>query len=205
MGADRGRLDETVEYLTISDCENAAYIAKHAEFILVCNCQMPCSDSKGIDRHFSCPGEGELLFAPLSNLERVGTPWVEAYKETGKNVVVVSIKVSSNQKSLRIEDILGNRKKTMLAFAEGVANEIHFDLQLVSRDPFDKSKFKEQLKVTLDKEPEWFNDAINFKTALGNVLDHELKYGAIDDFVKLELQRRDKVGIPAYIRAGVVV
>ena len=138
-------------------------------------------------------------------MERVGTPWVEAYKDTGKNVVVVSIKVSSNQKSLRIEDILGNRKKTMLAFAEGVANEIHFDLQLVSRDPFDKSKFKEQLKATLEKEPEWFNDAINFKTALGNVLDHELKYGAIDDFVKLELQRRDKVGIPAYIRAGVVV
>ena len=135
----------------------------------------------------------------------MGTPWVEAYKETGKNVVVVSIKVSSNQKSLRIEDILGSRKKTMLAFTEGVANEIHFDLQLVSARPFDHMKFKEQFKATLDKGPGWFNDAENFMKALEEILDPERKYGAIDDFVKLELQGRNKVGIPALIRFGVPV
>jgi hypothetical protein len=130
-------------------------------------------------------GEGELLFAPLTNLERVGNPWVTMHED--KPVVVVSFKVNSNQKSLRIEDILGSRKQNILAFADNVAREIKFDLQLVSKTPFDDLEFKQQFEHIKARNMAWFNEDKNFKRALNEILEPRRKYEAIREFVAREL------------------
>lgn len=132
-------------------------------------------------------GEGELLFAPLTNLERMGNPWVKMHND--KPVVVMSVKVNSNQKSLRIEEILGSRKKTILAFVDNIAREIRFDLQLVSKNPFDELNFKNQpeFEVIKTKNEEWFNEDTNFKSALEIVLESERKQCVVQAFVEQEL------------------
>jgi hypothetical protein len=128
-------------------------------------------------------GEGEMLFAPLTNLERVGNPWVKLH--SNKPVVVFSVKVNCNQKSRRIEEILANRRKNMLSFADSAANEIKFDLQLVSKAPFDELKFKKQCDDIMAKTVEWFNlnEDKSFKSALEYVLEPTRKYEAIQEFV----------------------
>ncbi len=147
----------------------------------------PC-DQTSFDLHVFHSGEGELLFAPLTNLERMGNPWVKMHKD--KPVVVVSVKVNSNQKSLRIEEILSSRKKTLLALADNAANGIKFDMQLLSNAPFDELEFKKQFGDIEAESVEWFNADQNFKRALDKVLEPERKYDAIQKFVKQELKVR---------------
>ena len=89
-----------------------------------------------------CAGEGELLFPPLCNLEVVGSPRIEHHY--GKDVAVVTFKISINQKGLRIEEILRHRHHTILGIQENLAREIKFDMQLVGVQ-FAESDFRESL------------------------------------------------------------
>ncbi len=106
-----------------------------------------------------------------------------------KPVVVVSVKVNSNQKSLRIEEILSSRKKTILAFVDNIAREIKFDMQLVSKTPFNEFSFKNQLEFEgiKTRNEEWFNEDKNFKSALEIVLEPARKQDVVQAFVEQEL------------------
>ncbi len=73
------------------------------------------------------------MFPPLSHLEVVGSPHTELYN--GKPVVVVSINVNINQKAQVIEEILSQRKQTIVGIAENVMKEVAFDLKLISDAP----------------------------------------------------------------------
>ena len=71
---------------------------------------------------FVSTGEGELLFPPLSHLEVVGEPRLKEH--AGQRVVVVRVKININQKSLTIEEMLRQRKRTVVAVGEGLAKEM---------------------------------------------------------------------------------
>jgi hypothetical protein len=71
------------------------------------------------------PGEGEILFPPLSHLEVIGYPKVEIRNNVP--VLVVSVKVNINQKAMTIDEILRRRKHMVTSLIEGVENEIAFD------------------------------------------------------------------------------
>ena len=107
-----------------------------------------------------------------------------------KPVVVVSVKVNSNQKSLRIEEILSSRKKTILAFVDNIAREIKFDMQLISKTPFNEFSFKNQpeFEDIKTKNEEWFNEDKNFKNALEDILEPARKHDVVQAFIEQELR-----------------
>jgi ankyrin repeat protein len=80
------------------------------------------------------PGEGELLFGPLSNLEALDTR-LEMYEEpTGgetKRVITVSLKINTNLKALTIEEMISKRKKMMINILQNLREEIIFDLTIL--------------------------------------------------------------------------
>ncbi len=126
------------------------------------------------------PGEGELLFTPLTHLEVVGSPHIE--KHDGKAVVVLCVKVNINQKAQVIEEILSQRKQTIVGIAENVMKEVVFDLKLISDAPCPQPKLQEALKSLKGKDNEWFNNDSNLKESLGTLLS--LKEETVFDFVE---------------------
>ena len=118
-------------------------------------------------------GEGELLFSPLSHLEVIGNPTFEKFD--GKYVIVIRINVNINQKSQVIEEILGQRKQTIVAIAEGLQKEVKFDLKLISESAHTTTCLKEGLKSVKMLEPAWFNADSNFKEILGDLLSQKEK------------------------------
>jgi hypothetical protein len=135
-----------------------------------------------------CPGEGEILFPPLSHLEVVGSPHTEQHD--GKPVVVLRIKVNINQKAQVIEEILSQRKQTIVAIAENVMKEVAFDVKLISDAPCSQPKLQEALKGLKRRDAEWFNADSNFKSTLENLLS--LKEETVFDFVMEHYRRRDR-------------
>ena len=119
------------------------------------------------------------MFPPLSHLEVVGNPHTEQHD--GKPVVVLSIKVNINQKAQVIEEILGQRKQTIIGIADNVMKEVIFDLKLVSDAQCSQEKLQEELNVLKKRDAEWFNVDSNFKESLGILLS--LKEETIFDFV----------------------
>ena len=84
------------------------------------------------------PGEGELLFGPLSNLEALGTrleKYEDAKTEGGnldtKPVITVSLKINSNLKALAIEEMISKRKKMMVNILHNLREELVFDLTIL--------------------------------------------------------------------------
>jgi hypothetical protein len=122
-------------------------------------------------------GEGELLFPPLSHLEVVGEPTLREHNR--RRVVVVSVRVNINQRSLTIEEMLRQRKQTVVAVGENLAKEIRFDLKLLlpagaePRVP----EFDEVLRGLKRRGADWFNTDKNLKEGMARVLD--AKDGAI--------------------------
>uniref|UniRef100_A0A7S4JJ92 Uncharacterized protein n=2 Tax=Guillardia theta TaxID=55529 RepID=A0A7S4JJ92_GUITH len=67
------------------------------------------------------PGEGEMLYPPLSYLEVVKTP---RYREVeGRQVKVLELKINANTMSLTIEDFVGKRKQLYVGLMENLARE----------------------------------------------------------------------------------
>ena len=132
-------------------------------------------------------GEGELLFPPLSHLEVTGNPTFEKFD--GKHVMVIKVKVNINQTSQVIEQILGQRKQTIVAIAEGLQKEVKFDLKLTSESAYTTSCLKDGLKSVKMLEPAWFNADSNFKEILEILL--LLKEKDIYNFVSQEKSLKD--------------
>ena len=101
----------------------------------------------------------------------VGEPAVREHN--GKRVVVVSVRVNINQKSLTIEEMLCQRKQTVLAVGENLVKEIKFDLKLVlpaGKEPLIPD-FDGVLKSVKERSDEWFNTDKNLKEEMTRVLD----------------------------------
>ena len=116
-------------------------------------------------------GEGELLFPPLCNLEMVRFPRDETYGKT--KGTVVSFKISINQKANTIEEILGQRKKTVHEILENLTREIKFDLQLFGV-PFESSDIIKGLP-TLECD-DWYNQGPNFRKAIDSIIDFKEQF-----------------------------
>jgi ankyrin repeat protein len=130
------------------------------------------------------PGEGEILFPPLSHLEVIGYPKVEIRDKVP--VLVVSVKVNINQKAMTIDEILRRRKHTVTALIEGVENEIAFDSQIFTSNPWPEAEFKSKIQLLTARDDEFFNVDNNFKDALDEILS--LKKKTIIQFVRNELK-----------------
>jgi len=147
------------------------------------------------------PGEGEILFPPLSHLEVIGYPKVEI-RETVP-VLVVSVKININQKAMTIDEILSRRQNTVTALVEGVMNEIAFDSQIFATNPWPEAAFRQSVQTLTAHEGAYFNADKNFKDSLDEIL--KLKKDTIDKFVKDELKdvdetKREKILLDAATR-----
>ena len=104
-------------------------------------------------------------------------------------MVVVVVKPNINQKAQLIEEILNQRKQTIIGIAENVKKEVMFDVKLVSDAPCSQKKLQNALLSVKERDAEWFNVDSNFKESLGNLL--ALKEETISDFVVENFQSRD--------------
>ncbi len=119
------------------------------------------------------------MFPPLSHLEVVGSPHTEQHD--GKPVVVLRIKVNINQKSQVIEEILSQRKQTMVGIAESIMKEVEFDLKLISDAPCPQLELHRELTTLKRRDAAWFNTDSNLKVSLEALLS--LKEATVSDYV----------------------
>ena len=108
---------------------------------------------------------------PMCHLEVVGYPRLEYFLD--KPVVILSVTVNINQKSLTIEEVLSQRKNMIEALGQNVGKEIEFDLQLVSNDPYsidEATDVEKCLKDVSGDDPAWFNSDTNFLEILQRIL-----------------------------------
>jgi hypothetical protein len=129
------------------------------------------------------------LFTPLTHLEVVGSPRIEQHD--GKDVVVLRVKVNINQKAQVIEEMLSQRKQTIVGIAENVMREGAFDLKLIADTPCPQPKLQEALESLKGRDAEWFNADSKFKEALGTLLS--LKEETVFDFVEEHFGRLGEV------------
>ncbi len=134
------------------------------------------------------PGEGEILYPPLSHLEVIGHPKVEIGDKV--QVLVVSVKVNINQKAMTIDEILRRRKHTVTALVEGVVNDIAFDSQIFTSNTWQDDKFRQSVKQWTLHDDQYFNADNNFKDTLDKIL--ALKKETIIQFVQAEMKDADE-------------
>ena len=147
---------------------------------------------------YTWAGEGELLFPPLCHLEVVGEPMLRVYDH--QSVVVVTMKVNINQKSLTIEEMLRQRKQTVVSVAENLAREVQFDLMLAIGAKEPAASFEEVLRGVRERDDAWFNVDRNLQDEMSRVIN--AKHGAIAESVRD--WKRDKRPTEA-VRLGVSV
>ena len=160
------------------------------------------------------PGENELLFGPLSNLEVVGFPRVEMFH--GKPLFVIPLDININLKSQTIQELVERRKNMLMALVQNMKREIDFDISIAVGSagagtdenidfPIQDRKFDPDVAYeTL--EAEWFNSDENFNLEIQNIMQWKRAslYQAIEHQIKdpikalAEMARRgraDLVGI----------
>lgn len=77
------------------------------------------------------PCEDEILIPPLSNMEVCGEPRLELMG--GEEIMVISLRVSVNQKSLTIDQLMSRRRTLHLAMAETLRKETQAELSDIMR------------------------------------------------------------------------
>jgi hypothetical protein len=77
------------------------------------------------------PCEDEILIPPLSNMEVYGEPRLELMG--GEEIMVISLRVSVNQKSLTIDQLMSRRRTLHLAMAETLRKETQAELSDITR------------------------------------------------------------------------
>ncbi len=131
------------------------------------------------------PGEDEMLFGPLSNLETTGTR-LETFE--GKNVIVVGLKINSNLKASEIDDMIGKRKQMLASIRDSACEELAFDIKILAFDEIAslisadidgitesevqqvKDELQDELEDTFErKKSDWFNSDENFKLVLEQI------------------------------------
>jgi hypothetical protein len=148
---------------------------------------------------FQKPGEGEVLFPPLCHLEVVGSPKVEILEN--KQVLVMPIKVNTNQKLMTIEDILGRRKQIAISIGFGVINDVDFDMRFISKvrkgvqlSSAEKDtvfrKIKNKIQGMNGIDAEWFNNDANLNKTLQEC--QELRKEACQIFINAAIMADDK-------------
>ena len=105
-----------------------------------------------------------------------------------QSVVVVTMKVNINQKSLTIEEMLRQRKQTVVSVAENLAREVQFDLMLAIGAEEPAASFEEVLRGVRERDDAWFNVDRNLQDEMSRVIN--AKYGAIAESVRK--WKRDK-------------
>ena len=140
------------------------------------------------------PGENELLFGPLSNLEVVGFPRVEMFH--GKPLFVIPLDININLKSQTIQELVERRKNMLMALVQNMKREIDFDISIVVGSagagtdenidfPIQDRKFDPDVAYeTL--EAEWFNSDENFNLEIQNIMQWKRAslYQAIEHQIK---------------------
>jgi len=148
------------------------------------------------------PGEDEVLFPPRSCLEVIGEQRLEM-TPVGE-VIVVPARINSNQKTETIESIQGKRKHLHMQVLKNTIDEVYRDLGVL----VNSSEFEERAQADIsavhssaemyllreihmeclewlsrdeNKDPAWFNDDDNFKSAVRQGV--ELKGMALNKFL----------------------
>jgi hypothetical protein len=170
------------------------------------------------------PGEAEMLFGPLSNLETTGTR-LETFE--GKNVIIVSLKINSNLKGSVIEDLIEKRKQMLMSMRDSACDELAFDLKILAFDDIARGlksltisdgatdsanwvsesevqKAKHELKQAINvkfegKQADYFNSDKNVQDLLALISD--LKRNKIRKFINEWKERNENTegfqfGIP---------
>jgi Leucine-rich repeat (LRR) protein len=112
------------------------------------------------------PNEAEILFAPLTGLEVVGTPRVE------DSVIIVQLRLNCNLHDLTIEQILSKMYTTHF----DLVNIVKSDLSLLGFPKSACGALKQHEEAYRKRDPEWFNAASNYIAATERAL--ELKFEA---------------------------
>lgn len=74
------------------------------------------------------PGESEILFPPLSNLEVIGEPQMELTDSKGL-IQVFKLRLNANIKSLTVDELVERRKNLHLAALSNLLEETKRDLE----------------------------------------------------------------------------
>jgi hypothetical protein len=104
----------------------------------------------------------------------IGKPEIE-YK-SGKQIVVVKLKVNVYTKALSIEEMIGKRKRFLEEILDNFLKELKFDLnilQLQFPDHMKKEcleKMCKEIQSVKTQDCSWFNEDENFKTVLEGAL-----------------------------------
>jgi hypothetical protein len=131
----------------------------------------------------------------------VGEPMLRAYDH--QSVVVVTMKVNINQKSLTIEEMLRQRKQTVVSVAENLAREVQFDLALAKIGAGEPApRFEDVLRGVRERDDAWFNVDRNLQDEMSRVIN--AKYGAIAESVRdWKRDKRPTEAVRLWARGGV--
>ena len=110
--------------------------------------------------------------------------------------------INVNQRSPTIDEILGERGKSIEVLLDRTVNEIKFDLQLVCSQEISASKLKQWYSAAKDHEYKWYNNDSKFKEAVNCVLNPETKQAIITEYVMSEVVSASRA-LPV-LRVGVV-
>ena len=111
------------------------------------------------------PQEEEILFAPLTGLQVVGNPAVEAH------TIIIDIRLSCNLHDLTIEQVIAKMKKTHL----DLVHTIKMDMLLLGFSESALRPLAEHSKKYNNQAGQRFNSADNYKLATNDALDAKLE------------------------------
>jgi hypothetical protein len=125
------------------------------------------------------PGEGELLFGPLSYLEVIGEPKLELFED--QVIIVLNVKININLKALTIEEMIGRRQQSQIVTVENLMKELKFDLKILQVDCLEDElesaikSLSDLVEKAHNKGASWFNEDQNFRSFLNDSLDEKQK------------------------------
>ncbi len=112
-----------------------------------------------------------MLFPPLSHLEVVGNPRLEMLDK--KQVLVLPTKVNINQKMMTIEEILSQRKHTVISMRNSVLSDVDFDLRFISKITERLSRSLKSNQPAATNIMRVFQDV---KVKLGEITEHDAEW-----------------------------